>query len=234
MPGRIIAIDGPAASGKSSLGVTLARRLGYAYVDSGALYRAVTLLALRRGVDVQDAAALASLAAQTRLVVTRPTVIDGRQYTVLLDGEDVTWELRSPEVDANVSAVSAHPSVRRAVNEHLRRSIAREGTVMVGRDIGTVVLPDADLKIYLTAGPEARAERRAAELSARGTAADYDTILGALRRRDAYDGGRATDPMRPAPDAMHLATDEMNLEQEVELVLRHLAATERPPGGAGG
>ncbi|MDQ3700340.1 MAG: (d)CMP kinase [Chloroflexota bacterium] len=229
--GRTITIDGPVASGKSTLGEALARRLGYTYVDSGALYRAVTLLALRRSVDVRDGAALAAVARAARLEVTRPAVADGRQYTVLLDGEDVTWALRSPDVERDVSAVSAQAGVRQAVNEQLRRMIAPGGTVVVGRDIGNVVLPDAFLKIYLTAGPEARARRRAAELAARGLPADYELILENLQRRDAYDGERAVAPMRPAPDAIHLATDDVDVEQEVEAVLQHLGAKERPAGG---
>jgi len=177
--GLSIAIDGPGASGKSTLGAALAARLGYTYVDSGVVYRAITLCALRRGLDLGDGAALAHLAATMRLEITRPPTDneDGRQYTVLVDGEDVTWALRAAEVDGNVSRVSAIPEVRRAANAQLRRLISPQGTVMVGRDIGTVVLPDADLKIYLTASPEARARRRAAELAARRQTADPVTIL---------------------------------------------------------
>jgi cytidylate kinase len=204
------------------LGEALARRLGYTFVDSGAVYRAVTLLALRRGVDPAAGPALAALARAVRLEITPPAVQDGRQYTVRADGEDITWGLRSPDVDANVSAVSAHPAVRQAVNEHLRRLVSPAGTVMVGRDIGTAVLPDADLKVYLTASPAARAQRRHAELVARGVPADRDTILAELHRRDTYDGTRAVSPMRPAPDAVLLNTDDLTVEQEVETVLRHL------------
>jgi cytidylate kinase len=220
--GLRIAIDGPAASGKSTLGEALARRLGYTFVDSGVVYRAVTLLALRQGVDLLDAEALTRLAEGLRIEVTRPTLPDGRQFTAFVDGEDVTWALRSPEVDAAVSAVSAVPGVRRAAYRHLRRLISPEGTVMVGRDIGTVVMPDADLKIYLTAGPEARAYRRATELAARGQPADHEAILRDLRRRDAYDASREASPMRPAEDAVLLTNDEMDVEAEVAYILDRL------------
>jgi cytidylate kinase len=223
--GKRIAIDGPAASGKSTLGAALAGRLGYTYVDSGVVYRAVTLLALRQGVDPADPAdaeALARIAQDLRIEVSRPTADDGRQYTVLVNDEDVTWALRAPEVDAAVSAVSAVPAVRDAAYYHLRRLISPQGTVMVGRDIGTVVMPDADLKLYLSASPESRAARRTAELRARGQPGDYDFILRDQYRRDAYDGSRATAPMRPAEDAHVLVNDDLDVEAEVALVLQRL------------
>jgi CMP/dCMP kinase len=220
--GKRIAIDGPAASGKSSLGAALADRLGYTYVDSGVVYRAVTLLALRQEADLADAGALARIAQDLRIQVSRPTAPDGRQYTVLVNGEDVTWALRAPEVDAAVSAVSAVPAVRQAAYHHLRRLISPQGTVMVGRDIGTVVMPDADLKLYLSASPESRAARRTAELQARGQPGDYDFILRDQYRRDAYDGSRSTAPMRPAEDALVLVNDDLDVEAEVALVLQHL------------
>ena len=182
----------------------------------------MTLLALRQGVDLADAEALARIAQDLRIEVTRPTAPDGRQYTVLVNGEDVTWALRAPEVDAAVSAVSAVPAVRQAAYHHLRRLISPQGTVMVGRDIGTVVMPDADLKLYLSASPESRAARRAAELQARGQPGDYDFILRDQYRRDAYDGSRATAPMRPAEDALVLVNDDLDVEAEVALVLQHL------------
>jgi cytidylate kinase len=223
-----IAIDGPGGSGKSTLGAALAGRLGYTYFDSGAVYRALTWLALHRNVDPSDEGALARLARRMALQVTRPTVEDGRQYTVLVDGHDVTWAIRSPEVDQHVSAVSAHPAVREALTQRLRQFAARDGRgsgglVMVGRDIGTVVLPGADLKLYLTAAVEERARRRCAELRARGQPAEYDAILADLRRRDAIDSARAAAPLRPAGDALHLDSDRLTVDDEVEFVLRQLA-----------
>jgi cytidylate kinase len=221
---RTIAIDGPAASGKSTLGAALAQRLGYTYFDSGVVYRAVTWLALRRGADVHDQRRLVELAREMDIQVRPPDRDDGRQATILLDGEDVTWALRSPAVDRNVSAVSALPRVRQALTERLRAMAAAGGIVMVGRDIGTVVLPDADLKIYLTAGVEERARRRHDEIAARGETADFDALLADLRRRDTIDSGRAAAPLRPAHDAIHLSSDGRAVEDEVEIVLRHLAA----------
>ncbi|MBC7225542.1 MAG: (d)CMP kinase, partial [Anaerolineae bacterium] len=165
-----IAIDGPAASGKSTIGGLLAKELGYLYLDTGVMYRAVTLEALRAGVDIADEEAVVALAHRLRIEVLPPGPEhrDGRPYTVLADGRDVTWEIRTPEVDAAVSPVSAYPGVREVLTE-AQRQIGRRGrVVMVGRDIGTVVLPDADLKIYLDASPEERARRRYLERLDRG------------------------------------------------------------------
>ena len=217
-----IAIDGPAGSGKSTLGAALAKRLEYTYFDSGVVYRAFTWLALRREVDVHDEAALVRLATSNDLTVSRPTVDDGRQFTVTIGGEDATWGIRTPEVDHNVSAVSAHPSVRVVANQRLREIASEGGIVMVGRDIGTVVLPDADFKLYLTASGEERARRRCRELRARGVDADDEAILAEMRRRDELDSGRATAPLRPAPDAIHLDSDELTVDEEVERVLKML------------
>jgi cytidylate kinase len=222
----VIAIDGPGASGKSTLGAALGERLGYTYFDSSVLYRALTWLALQRGVDVNDAARLAPLAQEMEVVVRRPEPAvagDGRQYTVLLEGRDVTWDIRSPEVDRNVSLVSAHPEVRAPITAQLRKLAGGGRMVMVGRDIGTVVLPDAALKIYLTASAEERARRRCAELQRRGLPADYDAILADLRRRDAIDGAREAAPMRPAADALLIDSDHLSVAELVELVLREAA-----------
>jgi len=223
-PRITIAIDGPAGSGKSTLGAALAERLGYTYFDSGVVYRAITWLGLRRGADVRHEPALVDLARGAELTVTRPTVEDGRQFTVTIDREDATWGIRSPEVDHNVSTVSAHPGVRLAANERLRQIAENGGVVMVGRDIGTVVLPDADFKLYLTARGEERARRRCHELRARGVSADYEAILSEMRRRDELDAGRETAPMRPAPDAIHLDSDNLTVEEEINFVLRELGA----------
>jgi len=227
-----VAIDGPVASGKSTLGAALAERLGYTYFDSGVVYRALTWLALERGVDVAGGAALAALARDMDIVVAPPdaeTAGDARQFTVLLDGRDVTWSIRSPEVDRNVSAVSAHPEVRAALTQRLRRLAEGGRMVMVGRDIGTVVLPHAALKIYLTASPEERARRRFAESQARGVPVDYPAILADLRRRDALDSERAAAPLRPAPDALILASDHLTTGELVDQVLR--AAEQTKDGG---
>lgn len=224
-PGRqrqpsTIAIDGPVASGKSTLGDLLARRLGYLYFDTGVMYRAVAWAALERGLDPEDDEAMTRLAQSVRIDVTPPTVDDGRQYTVYADGVDVTWAIRRPEVDLAVSPVSANPGVRAALTPQQRRiALAAGGVVMAGRDIGTVVLPDADLKVYLDAAPEERARRRHLEILGRGQEADYEEVLASLRRRDAYDSGREAAPLRPAEDAMVIDTTRMGIEQVLDALM---------------
>jgi len=214
----VVAIDGPASSGKSAIGQRIARQLGYLYYDTGALYRAVTLAALRAGVDVSDEEAVARLARQLSLELTRPTASDGRQYTVLLNGKDVTWDIYSAEVDANVSVVSAHPAVRQVLLQRQREAAARGQVVMAGRDIGTVVCPQAELKLYLQATPEVRAQRRLRQLANRGVQADYEQILAQIRQRDYLDQGRAVAPLRPAEDAVVIETSFLTLEDEMKII----------------
>lgn len=209
----IIAIDGPAASGKSSIGGLLAERLGYVYFDTGVMYRAVTWIALQQGLSIKDEAGISVLAEAVHIEVIRPTVDDGRQYTVLVDGCDVTWDIRRPEVDRGVSPVSAYAGVRRALTAQQRRLGLGGDIVMVGRDIGTVVLPEADLKIYLDATVQERACRRWRELRARDPLADYDEVLTAMRRRDGIDSTRSLAPLRPAEDAHVLDTTTLDIEQ---------------------
>ncbi len=215
-----IAIDGPAASGKSTVGEWLARRLGYLYFDTGVMYRAVTWVALERGVLVGGEAAVTALAERLRIDVTPPTTDDGRQYTVLADGVDVTWAIRTPEVDANVSPVSAYPGVRRALVAQQRRVAAGGRVVMVGRDIGTVVLPNADLKLYLDASVEDRARRRWREVLARGERADYEAVLDSMRRRDEIDSNREVSPLRAAADAVIVDTTDLGIEEVLSEVER--------------
>ncbi len=215
-----IAIDGPAAAGKSTIGGLLAERLGYLYLDTGAMYRAVTWMALERGVDVADEDGVTALARTMKIDITRPSVDDGRQYTVLADGDDVTWDIRRPEVDGSVSPVSAYPGVRRVLTEQQRLIADRGRVVMIGRDIGTVVMPDADLKIYLDASPEERARRRYLELLERGEDADYDKILRAMKRRDRIDSNRAVAPLRAAEDAIRVETDNLSIDEVLHMVER--------------
>ena len=236
-----MAIDGPAASGKSTVGRLLARRLsgldsdspkgdrggqgcppseceGYLYFDTGATYRAVTWVALERGIDLHDEAALTAMAEAVVIDICGPTREDGRQYTVYADGKDVTWQIRCAEVADRVSFVSAHPGVRRALTLR-QRSIARRGhVIMVGRDIGTVVLPEADLKVFLDASLEERASRRVHEMAARGETADYQGVLASMRRRDELDSQRETAPLRPADDAIIIDTTDLSLEEVVRRV----------------
>ncbi len=197
-----IAIDGPAGSGKSTIGAALARKLGFLYFDTGVMYRAVTLAALRHGIPLDELPMVADVSRKVLIEVAQPTANDGRQYTVLLDGEDVTWALRSPEVDSSVSIPSANPGVRHAMVLQQRRIAAPGNLVMVGRDIGTVVLPDAEVKIFLTATVEARALRRHVEQQARGRSSNYDEVLASMRERDRLDTERAESPLRPADDAI--------------------------------
>lgn len=229
---RTIAIDGPAGAGKSTVAQALAQKLGFLYFDTGVMYRAVALAALRRGISPQDEPALAALANNIFIEVLPPTVADGRQYTVLLDGEDVTWALRQPEVDASVSVVSAYAPVRQAMVAQQRRIAQRGNVVMVGRDIGTVVMPDADVKIYLDASVEARALRRYRELRLRNVEVTYEEVLASMRARDELDRTRAVTPLRPADDAFIVDNTEMDAEDTLDYILNliervnqaHLAA----------
>ena len=215
----VIAIDGPAGAGKSVFGAALASVLQAMCIDSGIVYRAVTWIALARGLDPDDDTTLSPVAASMNLQIVPPTVQDGRQFTILIDTEDVTWALRTPEIDRTVSRPSALPGVRRAVTEQLRHLARESRVVMVGRDIGTVVLPEADVKFYVTATPETRARRRADELHARGQEADVADILRSIIERDARDSGRATAPLRPAHDAVHIETDNLTVDVEVAFAL---------------
>ena len=219
----IIAIDGPAAAGKSTVGERVAAKLGYLYFDTGIMYRAITWAALQRGLDIADEPAITALAQRAHIDVLQPTVSDGRQYTVHVDGQDVTWDLRQPEVEAHVSAVSAYPEVRAALSAQQRRIGLRGHVVMVGRDIGTVVLPEAPLKVYLDATVEARARRRYRENRARGERVRYAAILSAMRERDRIDSQRKAAPLRAADDAVVIDTTKLVVEQVVELVLRLIA-----------
>jgi cytidylate kinase len=215
----IIAIDGPAASGKSTLGKSLADALGYLFFDTGVMYRAVTWAALEQGVPVQDEEPITRLAEGLQIDVRPASAADGRSYDIWVDGRDVTWEIRRPEVDANVSVVSAYAGVRRALGLLQRRIGMRGRVVMVGRDIGTVVLPEADIKIYLDATVEERARRRYAEQRSRGEPADYAAIYQAMQARDRIDASRDVAPMRPADDAILLDSQGMDAEQVLERVL---------------
>jgi cytidylate kinase len=215
----IIAIDGPAASGKSTLGLRLAEALGYLFFDTGVMYRAVTWLVLDRGVDVSDEAAVTALAESIPIEVAPASVRDGRTSDVIVDGRDITWETRLPEVEKNVSPVSAYRGVRAALTRQQRRIGLRGNVVMVGRDIGTVVLPEADLKIYLVATAEERARRRYDEILARGEKADYREILAKVVERDRIDSTRDVAPLKSAEDAVLLDSDNLNADQVFERVL---------------
>ncbi|NLY90167.1 MAG: (d)CMP kinase [Firmicutes bacterium] len=211
-----IAIDGPAGSGKSTVAKRVAEALGLLYLDTGAMYRAVTLKALQAGISPTDGEKLAALAAETDLSFVR--AVDGT-YHLFMDGQDVSGEIRSAPVTMNVSAVSAIPKVREVLVKQ-QQAIARPGgVVMDGRDIGTVVLPQADLKIFLTASLEERARRRWLELKANGFSGTQEEIAVDLERRDAFDAGRAVSPLKPAPDSIIIDTSMLGIEEVVGRIL---------------
>lgn len=222
-----IAIDGPAGAGKSTLARSLAKRLGFLYVDTGALYRAVGLFVLRAGARPDDAAAVAALLPRIAVRLEH----GGNGQRVLLCGEDVTEQIRTPEISMAASAVSAIPAVRAFLLE-LQRSIARENhVIMDGRDIGTVVLPDAQLKIFLTASPEDRARRRFEEMRAKGMDARYEDVLEDVVRRDRQDTSRKIAPLAAAPDAVTVVTTGFEFSRSLETLCRLCRERLRPNGG---
>lgn len=218
MPPSMIAIDGPAASGKSTLGRRLAESLGYLFFDSGVMYRAVTWQVLQRGLDVRDEAAVTALAEQISIDVRPASVQDGRGCDVIVEGRDITWETRDPAVDANVSIVSAYRGVRLAMGDQQRRIGQRGRVVMVGRDIGTVILPEADLKIYLDASATERARRRYEEMRARGAHPEMHEVLSMVLERDRIDSTRDVAPLRVASDAVLIDSENLNADQVFEQV----------------
>jgi cytidylate kinase len=231
--GLVVALDGPASSGKSSVGAAAAVRLGYRFCDTGLLYRALTWLALRRGVVAEEIPALVALADDIELVPDS----EGRLAHVSVEGTDVTAEVHSADVDVAVSAYARAPQLRAALLTRQRTLAAGGRIIMAGRDIGTVVLPDADLKLYLDASPEERARRRAMERGLDPSGPEAAEILAELRRRDVLDSTRPVAPLRPAPDALILRTDGNEFETTVDQVADAIRAREaalhaRPPGEA--
>ena len=211
-----VAIDGPSGAGKSSLAKRLAADLGFVYVDTGAMYRAIGLYAVRQGADLHDAAAVAALLPHIRLDIR----LEGGAQHVYLNGEDVSAAIRAEEIGMAASAVSAHGPVRDFLLETQRSLAAGQNVLMDGRDIGTVVLPNATVKIFLTASAEARARRRCKELQEKGQPADYATVLADIRQRDEQDTHRAIAPLRQAADAIRIDTSEIDFEQSVALLKR--------------
>jgi cytidylate kinase len=213
----IIAIDGPAASGKSTVARAVATRLGYAYLDTGAMYRAVASEALRRGIRTTDAPALATLAGGLRIDFEREEG-DTLATRVLADGRDVTSDIRTPAVDTAVSPVSSVPGVREAM-VRVQRELASEGDCVVeGRDIGTVVFPHAELKVYLSASPAERARRRTGDMERLGHELSETAVLERLERRDTADSTRQASPLAVADDAVELDTTGLSVEQVVDCI----------------
>ena len=211
-----VAIDGPSGAGKSSLAKRLAADLGFVYVDTGAMYRVIGLYAVRQGADLHDADAVAALLPQIRLDIR----LEGGAQHVYLNGEDVSTAIRAEQIGMAASAVSAHGPVRDFLLETQRSLAAGQNVLMDGRDIGTVVLPNATVKIFLTASAEARARRRCKELQEKGQPADYATVLADIRQRDEQDTHRAIAPLRQAADAIRIDTSEIDFEQSVALLKR--------------
>jgi cytidylate kinase len=217
--GLVIAIDGPSGAGKSTAARLLARRLGYTYIDTGALYRAVGWKAKQDGVDPADEEALRRLCERSEVALGT----DGDMQRVFLNGQDITGEIRTPEMGMLASAVSKSPSVRARLLTLQRRLGERGSVVMDGRDIGTVVFPGADVKVFLDASAEERGRRRYRELREKGMAVDLATITEEIRARDLQDSSRAIAPLRPAPDAIAVDSSAMNIEQVVDALLAIIA-----------
>ncbi len=212
-----IAIDGPSGAGKSTLARSIAAKLGYLYVDTGAIYRTIGLYALENGVDPKDEAAVTATLPDIQVGLEYGE--DGLQH-MLLNGRDVTKDIRLPDVSLYASAVSAHPPVRAFLLE-MQRKLARENNVIMdGRDIGTVVLPDADVKVYLTATAAERARRRCLELEQRGTPQPFEKVLAEIEERDYNDSHRATAPLRQAEDAVLLDTTELDFVQSEAAMMK--------------
>ena len=218
-PPRAIAVDGSAASGKSTIGRKLASALGYRFLDTGVMYRAVTWAALDRGVDVEDDAALSTLSSSLDIEVTLDSARGSPSTRVMVDGADVTDRLRAPEVEANVSIVSRVAGVREALVAMQREIAHRQSIVMAGRDIGTVVLPEARLKVYLDASLSERSRRRHQEFERSGRSGTESEVMGDLQRRDQIDTEREVSPLKPAPDAIRISTDGREVDEILQQVL---------------
>jgi cytidylate kinase len=213
-----IAIDGPAASGKTAIGTEVARRLGYRFLDTGAMYRAIAWSVLRASIDPEDARAVAAFARTVRVELIAEAAAEGGT-AVLVDGHDATPHLRAPDVEAAVSFVSRVPAVREALVS-IQREVARDGRiVMAGRDIGSVVLPEARVRVYLDASREIRAARRAEQMRAAGQDPDMDALVADLARRDGLDSSRETSPLTAAPGAVIINTDNMTIEEVVSRIV---------------
>ena len=218
---KIVAIDGPAASGKTTIANQLAERWKYLFFDTGVMYRAVTWLALEKQIPTKDEPAVSALAEKIQIDVEPPSKDDGREYDVLVDGVDVTWDLRTPKVDAKVSKVSAYPAVRKALTKQQRRIGLRGKVIMVGRDIGTVVLPEADLKIFLDADVDERARRRFNQRIDRGEQVEFSKILKKLKKRDKIDSTREIAPLRVASDAVVINTDTLSVAEVLSKIEKY-------------
>lgn len=208
-----IALDGYSSCGKSTIAKRLARSLGYTYVDTGAMYRGVTLYALREGLFSGEEPMVEEIIRRLPRIEMRFAIYPDGQH-LLLNGEDVEWEIRGMEVSEHVSPIATIPEVRAALTRQQQDMAKEKGVVMDGRDVGTTILPDAELKIFVTARPEVRARRRFDELTAKGESVTYNSVLANVRERDRIDSGRAVSPLRQAEDALILDNSDMTLDQQ--------------------
>lgn len=208
-----IALDGYSSCGKSTIAKRLARSLGYTYVDTGAMYRGVTLYALREGLFSGEEPMVEEIIRRLPRIEMRFAIYPDGQH-LLLNGEDVEWEIRGMEVSEHVSPIATIPEVRAALTRQQQDMAKEKGVVMDGRDVGTTILPDAELKIFVTARPEVRARRRFDELTAKGESVTYDSVLANVQERDRIDSGRAVSPLRQAEDALVLDNSDMTLDQQ--------------------
>jgi len=213
-----IAIDGHAASGKSTTAKLLAKKLGFLPIDTGAMYRAITLKTLRSGISVMDEKKVTEIALNSEI---KQKLINEEVHTYL-DGEDVSEEIRSPEIDKFVSIVSTYPGVRRKLVQIQREMAGKGGVILEGRDIGTVVLPDADIKVFMTASLEERAKRRLKELREKGIKSDLEKIKEKLKKRDYIDSTREDSPLKIAEDAIIVDTTNLSIEEQVEIIIKEI------------
>ncbi|MTI84086.1 MAG: (d)CMP kinase [Firmicutes bacterium] len=211
-----IAIDGPAGAGKSTVAQKVAKELDILYIDTGAIYRAVTLAAVRRNIDLGNEDVLSSLAEEISIEMVQD---NKKLYRIFMDGSEVTEEIRKPQISRQVSQVAKIPGVRESLLEKQRDMASLGGVVMEGRDIGTKVFPEADFKFFLTAAPEERARRRYNELVASGYQVDWNTLLSEIKERDRIDSTRKTAPLVPAPNAMIIDCSQMNIEEVVDIIV---------------
>jgi cytidylate kinase len=225
---NVITIDGPVASGKSSVGLMLAKNLGYLFLDTGIMYRAVTWAAINQKIKIDNKEAISSLAQQIDIEIKPPTKFDGRINDVLVDRVDVTWKLREPEVNENVSQVSRYQLVRKALTEQQREFGKKGKIVMAGRDIGTIVMPNAKLKIFLKASVEERAYRRYNEEVKRGNQINLEDVIKNVEMRDRIDSNRKIAPLIPAKDAVIINTDGREISKIVDEILSIIENCENP------